>query len=218
MCGCYAGAAMVNCSFILTIAFSLFVSLLVPLRSSQSPAQGQPTVEVLKFSWNKERLNWERDPFAGPVENFDEMRARARNEKRLDDAKRGGGGSGADRVRREAKADEANLQRQREKGPPRYAFTYKAKLKNNGPTAITLIDWDYVFTDAATGEELARHQFTSEEALGPGKTKEFTFTVSSPPTQRISVYSLEKNERQGLVDRVVVVRVKYADGTELTVP
>jgi hypothetical protein len=211
---------MVNCSFILTIAFSLLLSPLVSFGSSQTPAQGQQTVEVLKFSWSKERLNWERDPFAGPVENFDEMRARARNEKRLDDAKRGGGGSGADRVRREAKADEANLARKREggKGPPRYAFVYKAKLKNNGPTAITLIDWDYVFNDAATGEELARHQFTSEETLGPGKTKEFTFTVSAPPTQRISVYSLEKNERQGLVDRVVVVRVKYADGTELTVP
>ena len=209
---------MANCSSTLTIAFSLVLSLFGALASPQIPAQGPPSIEVLKFSWSKERLNWERDPFAGPVENFDEMRARARNEKRLDDAKRGGGGSGADRVRREAKADEANLQRQRDKGPPRYAFIYKAKIKNNGSTAITLIDWDYVFTDAATGEELARHQFTSEETLGPGKTKEFAFTVSAPPTQRISVYSLEKNERQGFADRVVVVRVKYADGTEWTVP
>jgi hypothetical protein len=210
---------MANCSLILSLATSILLTLFGVVFSSQSPSSQAPAnVEVLKFSWSKERLNWERDPFAGPVENFDEMRARARNEKRLDDAKRGGGGSGADRIRRESKADEANLARQREKGPPRYAFIYKAKIRNNGPTAITLIDWDYVFDDAATGEELGRHQFTSEETVGPGKTKEFTFYVSAPPTQRISVYSLDKNERQGLVDKVVIVRIKYADGTELTFP
>lgn len=209
---------MGNCSVILTLATSIALTLFGALASFQSLTQAPAGVEVIKFSWSKERINWERDPFGGPVENFDEMRSRVRNEKRMDDAKRGGGGSGADRVRREARADEANLARQRAKGPPRYVFVYKAKIKNNGTSSITAIDWDYVFTDAATGEELSRHQFTSEAPVGSGKSKELTFTISTPPTQRISVYSLDKNERDGIVDRVVVVRVKYADGRQSPVP
>jgi hypothetical protein len=215
---CYAGGAMTSCSFILTIVFLPTSILCGHFNTSQSPTQGTPTVEVIKFSWSKERLNWERDPFAGPVENFDEMRARARNEKRLDDAKRGGGGSGADRIKRESKADEANLKQQREKGPPRYVFVYKTKIKNNAPTAITAIDWDYVFHDRVTGEELGRRQFASTETVGSGKSRELTFTVSAPPTQRISVYSLDKNERAGLVEEVIIVRVEYSDGTEWVRP
>ena len=57
-------------------------------------------VEVVKASWTKVRIGWERDPFGGPLENFDEMRSRARNERRI---AQGGG----ERAKREAKADEA---------------------------------------------------------------------------------------------------------------
>jgi hypothetical protein len=79
-------------------------------------AQQQPSdVEVVKSSWGKVRIGWERDPFSGPLENFDEMRSRARNERRI---AQGGG----ERAKREAKADEANLAKQREKSPPKYYF------------------------------------------------------------------------------------------------
>jgi len=202
------------------VILSIAASIVLPLVASfipQTPTQQSPNVEVIKFSWSKERLNWEKDPFGGPLENFDEMRARVRNEKRIDDAKRGGGGSGADRIKREARADEANLEQKREKGPARYVFVYRAKIKNNGSAPITSIDWDYVFTDAATGEELGRHEFTSDTNVGPGKTKDLMLTLSRPPTQRISVYSLDKNERNGLVDHVVIIAVRYADGTQSVV-
>ena len=209
------GNRLINVNLATSIVVGLLVAqchVLVITAQQQSPS-----VEVVKYSWSKERIGWERDPFAGPVENFDEMRSRVRNEKRIDDAKRGGGG-GADRVKREARADEANLKQQREKGPARYVFVYKAKIKNNASQPIASIDWDYVFHDAVTGEELGRHQFTSTETVGVGKTKELTLTVSAPPTQRISVYSLDKNERAGIVEQVVIVRVKYSDGSEWIAP
>ena len=46
-------------------------------------AQEPSGVEVVKSSWGKVRIGWERDPFSGPLENFDEMRSRARNERRV---------------------------------------------------------------------------------------------------------------------------------------
>lgn len=180
---------------------------------TQTPS-GAAGVAVVKFSWDKERINWERDPFGGPVENFDEMRVRARNEKRIDDAKRGGGAE-VDRVKREARADSAIIQAARgNKGPARYGFRYKVSVRNEGAKAVREIDWDYVFTDAATREEVGRHQFTSAGRVGPGKEREFSFFIPTPPALRVSAYDLGRKERDGLEGSVVLVRVLYDDGTE----
>src|SRR5215208_2436822 len=193
----------------------LLLFLAAAVNARQQPQTLTPTadasgVAVVKFSWDKERVNWERDPFGGPVENFDEMRVRARNEKRIDDAKRGGSPD-VDRIKREARADSAILQTARLKGPPRYGFRYKVSVRNEGAKAVREVDWDYVFTDAATHEELGRHQFTSAERVGPGKGREFSFFIPTPPALRVSAYDLGRKERDGLEEQVVVVRVLYED-------
>ena len=196
------------------LASTFLIIFATSIACAQSAVSQQPAgLEVVKFSWSKERIGWERDPFGGPVENFDEMRSRARNEKRIDDAKRGGGSAGAEQVKREAKADAANLARQREKSPPRYVFVYRAKVRNLGNAAITAIDWDYIFYERGTENEIGRQQFTSEEAIGAGKTRELIVNLSSPPTHTISVTALNKEERDTLSEKVIVVRVKYADGS-----
>ena len=179
--------------------------LLLLLGASIACAQQPSGVEVVKASWSKIRIGWERDPFGGPLENFDEMRSRVRNERRV---AQGGG----ERAKREAKADEANLAKQREKSPPKYYFIYKTKLKNNYTSAITEIDWDYVFFDRGTENEVGRQQFTSTEQIGAGKTKELTVTITSPPTHTVSVTSLNLEERERFSETILVVRVKYADG------
>jgi hypothetical protein len=171
-----------------------------------------PDLMVVKSGWSKERLGWERDPFSGPVENFDEMRVRARNEKRIDDAKRGGSPE-VDRIRRESKADSAILAQRRQKSPPRYGFLYKVTVKNAGTRAIKSLDWDHVFFDTGTKVETGRHQFTSDEKIAPGKQKEFTVFASLPPSQTISVYDLNKREHANIGETIVIVRILYADGT-----
>ena len=184
---------------------------------AQAPAAGaaraEPGLVVLKFGWDKERVGWERDPFAGPVENFDDMRVRARNERRVEDAKRGGNAAEVDRVRREARADAAILAARRQAKPPRYVFRYKASVRNEGASPVTEVDWDYVFFDAGGGEEVGRHRFTSVQQIDPGKSKELSFLVNAPPAQTVSVYSLGKNERASLRGQVELVRVQFEDGT-----
>lgn len=168
-------------------------------------------VEVVKASWSKVRIGWERDPFGGPLENFDEMRSRARNERRI---AQGGG----ERAKREAKADAANLAKQREQNPPRYYFVYKTKVKNNSTSAIVQIDWDYVFFERGTENEMGRQQFTSDEQIAPGKTKELTVTIRSPPAKTVSVTSLNLEERDRFTEKIVLVSVKYADGRVWNAP
>jgi hypothetical protein len=182
---------------------------------SQTPAATQePTgIAVLKFSWTKERIGWEQDPFGGPIESFDEMRVRARNEKRVMDAKKGGNGSEVSRAERDARTDQALISNIHKNTDARYAFVYKMRLQNNDARSIKAIDWDYVFFDVSSERELGRRQFTSEEKIGPGKSKELKFFIPTPPTKTISINSLNKHEREGLSEAIVIVRVEYMDGS-----
>jgi hypothetical protein len=191
----------------------LLLALTATVSSAQSSISSDPpAAEVTRFSWSKERIGWEKDPFGGPVENFDEVRVRTRNEKRIEDAKRGGS-AGADKVRREAKADAANIAAKRKDTRSRYVFVYKATVKNSSNKAIKSIDWDYIFLERGTETEIGRQQFTSEEKISPGKTKELTVTLTKPPTQTISLTALNNHEREALQGQVVLVRIDYADGT-----
>ena len=197
-----------------SLCLILFLVSTAVVISGQSPAPSTNSsgIEVLKFSWSKDRIGWENDPFRGPIENFDEMRARTRNEKRITDAKRGGSG-GADQLKRVADADAANIASQHQATSSRYVFSYKANVRNLSSKTITSIDWDYVFLDKISNEELGRHEFTNDEKIGPGKSKELTVTITKPPTQTISLTALNTGERASLDERVVIMRVDYADGT-----
>ena len=178
------------------------------------PPENPPGLQVVKYSWSKERIGWEGNPFSGPVENFDQMRVRTRNEKRINDAKREGNAIDLDRVTREAKADAANVQElRRQQQPPRYGFMYKVSVRNTGTKAIKSLDWDHVFFDTDTKAETGRHQFTGDEKIAPGKQKEFSVFVSSPPSSTISVHKLQKRERDTLGESIVVMRIVYADGS-----
>lgn len=184
--------------------------------SAQSPAaaataQASLDVEVVKHSWSKDRIGWESDPFGGPVESFADTRRRMADQRRLERARASGNNAEASKVEREMRAEE--IIKSRPPKPARYVFSYKLSVRNTGAKTVKELDWDYVFLDAATGQELDRREFTGVEQIGPGKTKELAFMARTPPVQRISVHSLGKNEREGLREAVVVLRVLYTDGT-----
>lgn len=183
----------------------LTTMLFVLLGTSIVCAQQASGVEVVKASWSKVRIGWERDPFGGPLENFDEMRSRARNERRV---AMGGG----ERAKREAKADATNLKTQRQEKPSDYYFIYKAKLKNTSTSTITEIDWDHVFYERGTENELGRQEFTSTEQIAAGKTRELVVKITSPPARTVSVTSLNIEERNRLSEKIDIIRVKFADG------
>ena len=204
------------------VSVLLLSLLVVPIVSNaQMPAASATgaEVQVTKFSWSKERLNWEQNPFNGPNENFHEMQYRARAEKRVSDAKKSGTTGQQSSAERDLKVDAAIVQAGRQpSGPARYYFIYRASFKNSSSKQIDEIDWDYVFIDAATGQELNRHQFSSAKTIPPGKSKELSFMLASAPTKKISVSALNKEERSGIADQVVIVRVKYSDGTVWQLP
>ncbi|MCM3904317.1 MAG: hypothetical protein ND866_21695 [Pyrinomonadaceae bacterium] len=187
---------------VVAVLFSVLFAAAGACAQTAAPLEGSPDVQIVKYSWSKERIDWEKNPFRGTVEDFKDIPGRITRERRR---------SGPVLQEREERAGAAA--KARPPAPPRYAFNYKLSVHNSGPKAIKEVDWDYVFTDPATGEELGRREFTSVEKIGPGKRKELSVFISSPPTQRISVYTLGKRERDGLVGQAIVVRILYDDGT-----
>jgi len=202
---------------LLAILFVLSTSVIVNAQVA-GPVGESAGVAVLKYSWTKERIGWQQDPFGGPIENSDEMRVRARNEKRVMDAKKGGNGSELSRAERDAKTDEALISRIHQNTRARYGFVYKASVQNNGQKTIKSIDWDYVFFDLGTNNEVGRRQFTSEQKIPPGRARELSFFIPHPPTKTISIEALDKHERDGLGERVELIRVQFSDGTSWQIP
>lgn len=183
----------------------------VAAANADAPAPSASGVEVIKYSWSKDRIAWESDPFGGAVESFDDIRRRNADVRRIERARATGNAAEAAKIEREMRSEQ--VIKSRPPKPPRYAFTYKLSVRNTGQKAIKEIDWDYVFFDAATGQELDRREFTGVEKIAPGKSKELVFLVGTPPTNKISAHALGKNERTGLREEVVLVRVLYEDGT-----
>jgi len=200
-------------------SLALLLALVTTVSNAQSVSKAAESsgAEVTRFSWSKERIGWERDPFGGPIENFDEVRARTRNEKRIEDAKRGNSAE-IDKIRREAKADAANIAAKHKDPPSRYVFVYKVTVKNSSKKVIKSIDWDYIFLDRGTETEIGRQQFTSEEKIPPGKTRELIVAITKPPTHTVSLTALNNNERGSMDGHVIIVRIDYADGTSWQQP
>lgn len=196
-------------SILLTLCFLCLGSVV----TTQSPAvpTDAPELTIVKHSWTKERINWEGDPFGGPVENFDDLRRRRVDERRVERARGSGNIGEAAKVERETRAEQ--VIKSRPPAPPRYAFLYKAFVQNTSNKTIKAIDWDYIFSSSNADVETTRLEFTSEEKIGPGKTKELSVTARRPPAKTVSVYALDKNERQGLDGQVIVLRIQYTDGS-----
>lgn len=187
--------------------------------SAQSPAPDTPQsagVDVVKYSWAKERLNWEGNPFGGSVESFEDVRRRFADQRRIDRARATGNIGEAKKVEIEMRSEQ--VIKARPPAPPRYAFRYTTTFKNTGTKTIKQIDWDYIFFDAMTNELVGRIELGCDEKIEPGKKKEVTFFIPTPPARTISVQALNSKERQSMTEQIVLVRVLYADGTSWQPP
>jgi hypothetical protein len=72
------------------------------------------------------------------------------------------------------------------------SYKYKVRLRNDATKTIKSIDWDYLFLDPMTQQELAGHQFTNDETIKPGKSKEISVLYLMPPVKLISARRLNK--------------------------
>ena len=198
------------------LSFLLLLSALPVVQQPQQPVKAvEPAaLTVVDFSWRKERLpGWERASVTSSVETYEARRARIENERRIQQARNAGNKAevgrreSAEKMLSDAVAKDAGKTER-----PRDGYRYKVVLANTSSKTVSLVDWDYVFLDPNTQEVIARHQFTSEEKIKPGKTKEVSVLYLTPPVKTVTAEMLARKDSL-LTERVVVMRIEYSDGS-----
>lgn len=201
---------------ILTALF-LFATLSGAARAQEPPAAaagGPPGLTVVKSSWSREMIpGWESKPTG--AEPYDVMVARVNAEQRAQRARNAGQKGTADRAEGESKVYQKANTDKSAKAPerPRFGYRYKISVRNGGTKAVKSIDWDYVFLDPETQAEVGRQQFTSDEKIGPGKEKELSVFQLPPPARTVSANASGRKDAPRFVERIVLVRVEYSDGS-----
>ena len=137
---------------VVTLIALLFTATVVRAQTATTPQP--PDLQVVKYSWSKDRIAWNKTPYGRRTEISD---ARSRRGSILE----------------EREACEQKARQEKPTEPPRYVFDYKLTVVNAGSKAIKEIEWDYVFTDAATGEELGRPESPAWKKSAPANAKNF---------------------------------------------
>jgi len=198
-------------SMLLLIAFTPVLGA----AQSATDTSGPPDIAILKFSWSKVHPLQNNSRVDSSLEPYDEVRDRIANERRMADARNSNNKSEAARIERvEQMREDAKTKARQQKTPlPREAYNYKVTLQNNGAKTIKSIDWDYIFFDPVTKNEVAHHQFTSDEKISPGKSKEFGVLYPNPPIMTISASALNNKKELPVKEQVILVRITYSDGS-----
>ena len=175
--------------------------------------QGPSDVAIVKFTWGKEFLpGWENNQFGHSIETPDARRERLENERRIQQARNTG--NKVELTKRESAAkmlEDARSPKNTER--LRDGYRYEVQITNTGAKTIKLIDWDYIFLDPDTLKEVARHQFTSDDTIKPGKSKKISVFYLIPPVKTVSVKMLSKKNMANFKEQVVLMRIQYSDGS-----
>lgn len=200
---------------ILTALFLLAGLSAAARAQPQAPAaEGPPGLTVLKCGWSRELIRgWENRPTG--AESYDAMLARVTAEQRAQRERNAGNKGRTAHAEDEAKVyEKANTDNgAKASARSRFGYRYKVSIRNGGQKAIKSIDWDYLFLDPETQAEVERHRFTSDDKIGPGKEKEISVFNLAPPTRTVSARASSRKDTPPFVERVILVRVEYADGS-----
>lgn len=194
-------------------ARALLLSILIlgvpgPAALSQQADGG---LVVLKFSWSKERIRPRAS--VSPLASQDELVQQSRRERDLAAARNAADIGRANVIETQIIRDNEAKAKARQTAQPRDGYKYNATLRNEGVKTIKSIDWDYIFIDPITQQEVARHQFTSDETIKPGKSKEVSVLYLIPPVKTVSAGMLAKKNPTPFMEHVVVARIQYSNGS-----
>ena len=193
--------------------------LLLPLAAAAQtpapPADPAAPLPVLAFKWSKSaRLLPKGEPTTtGPAAA---LTAADRNYER---GRRSNDPTGvryptSDTIDNRSAAIEKNVQESRasSRGPTQ-VYEYHAKVRNDFAKQAEIVFWEYQFAEPAKPENVTRRQFLCGVNIKPGKEKELLALSASPPSTVVSAGSLSQSAGETYIEKAVVNRVEYSDGT-----
>jgi hypothetical protein len=166
---------------------------------------------ILKFSWGRERLNLR--PSVSPLASQEELIQRSQRERELAAARNASDRGRAGRIETQIINHDQAIAKATQTELPRDGYRYKVTFRNDSMKTVKSIDWDYLFVDPITHEVVARHQFSSDENIKPGKSKGVDVLYLVPPVKTVNARLLNKKDAMPFTEQVVVARILYSDGS-----
>jgi hypothetical protein len=85
-------------------------------------------------------------------------------------------------------------------------------VSNRGEKPISAVSWDYAVVDVENNVEVGRRSFKNVVNIKPGKSASLVRRSRNPPSSVVRV-SKSGEARSQYVERVIIDRVEYVDGT-----
>lgn len=165
-------------------------------------------VAVLKYSWERETIR--RKASMASMASVEELVQQSQRDRQLAAARNTNDRLVATRIERENEMRDQAAAKANQ-GRTVDGYRYRVTLRNDGTKTIKSIDWDYLFIDEAAQQLVARHQFTSDETVKPGKTKEIYVLYLTPPVRTVSAERLASKEPLPYTEHIVIARITYSD-------
>jgi hypothetical protein len=192
----------------LFLAIALYSLAAIPTFSQAQPPQ---PLAIVKLSWERERLTL--NPSMAPLASAEELAETSRRERQLAAARTANDTGRAGKLETDTINHTAATAKAREGELPRDGYRYKVTLRNDTDKIVKSVEWDYLFIDPTSNEIAMRHQFASDETIKPGKTKEISVLYLVPPVKTVTVRMLVKKDPLPFSEKVVIARVRFADGS-----
>jgi hypothetical protein len=197
------------------LLLSLLLAFLNPFQAGPPANEGSP-LGVNSFKWTRARRNVETTDTDGSVPAramIPQNRNFARNA-RVNDPQ-GVRDPNADTLDGRSAAMEKSVAESRAapKSKPMDGFAYRIKVQNSSTKVVEIVFWEYQFHDPANPELVARRQFLCGVSIAPGKGKELEGFSLSGPSDVVNVKTLADNAANPFVEKVLVNRIEYADGS-----
>ena len=202
---------------------SLFILplVLLPLAVAQNQtlvvSQGKSDLAVLSHKWSKTRevtTSVVPNDFPAPAPSLaDTARRNAERSERLTDTGGPRQPSGLSVDARAAALEKTSRDARTQQPKLVDGFSYRLRLKSESLKPIEIVFWEYQFIDAATPDIVTRRQFLCGLNLKPGKEKDVIAFSLAGPSRIVSVQTLANKIEKPPLERVLINRIEYADGT-----
>jgi hypothetical protein len=186
---------------VLSIILLIAASASPPQAVAPTQLQRPPGIVILKWSWNEYPTVPGNNPYLA-VPRTNGTGQRSRDPFGPKDALEGA-----------RKKETVTVQPPSRDDRPVKEYQYRVTIKNTGTKTIKGMSWDYIFLDPAHEARSAHHRFRSEKKIRPGKKQQITQFSLAPPTRVVNVRVVNKTEGEPFVERVIITRIEYVDGS-----
>jgi len=198
----------------LIFVFPILLTLLIPYQAPSSNSQSSP-LTVVSFKWTRARRTVDAPEAEGTIPAramIPQNRNFARNARINDPA--GVRDPNADSLDGRSEALEKSVRESRATKPKSTdGFSYRIKVQNAGSKVVEIVFWEYQFHDPADPSLVARRQFLCGVSIPAEKGKELEGFSLAGPSDVVNVSTLANKSANPFVEKVLINRVEYADGT-----